>query len=209
MGQSAIKNPRRVVSQPGSGGGGTVDGSGTANEITYWVDSNTIGALAVATYPNLTQLSYVKGVTSAIQTQLNTKSPYPVAEWYSDNSANSPGDGGVIYSGRLNNNPYETVSTYRPVSPKTNAFWLVQVNGLITTALGSSEGITIELLNITQSTLEVLTTGFTLDKRVSSSGYLSSTLASTIGDEMQIRVTFPTWATNPTNVQIQFFLKAY
>lgn len=51
----------------------TVDGSGTTNEITYWVDSNTLGALAVATYPSLTELSYVKGLSSAIQTQLNAK----------------------------------------------------------------------------------------------------------------------------------------
>lgn len=55
--------------------GGTIDGSGTTNELVYWVDANTVGALAVATYPSLTELSYVKGVTSAIQTQINTKAP--------------------------------------------------------------------------------------------------------------------------------------
>jgi hypothetical protein len=55
------------------GAGGSVDGSGTTNEIAYWVDADTLGALAVATYPSLTELSYVKGVTSAIQTQLGTK----------------------------------------------------------------------------------------------------------------------------------------
>lgn len=54
-------------------GGGTIDGSGTANELSYWVDSNTLGSLAVATYPSLTELSYIKGVTSAIQTQINGK----------------------------------------------------------------------------------------------------------------------------------------
>jgi len=32
-----------------------------------------VASLAVATYPSLTQLSYVKGVTSAIQTQLDNK----------------------------------------------------------------------------------------------------------------------------------------
>lgn len=58
-----------------SAGGGTIDGSGTTNELTYWVDSNTIGSLSTATYPSLTELSYVKGVTSAIQTQINTKAP--------------------------------------------------------------------------------------------------------------------------------------
>lgn len=50
-----------------------IGGSGTANEITYWVNSTTLGSLTTATYPSLTELSYVKGVTSSIQTQLNSK----------------------------------------------------------------------------------------------------------------------------------------
>jgi hypothetical protein len=45
--------------------------SGTNNEIAYFNSSSTIASLAVSTYPNLTELSYVKGVTSAIQTQIN------------------------------------------------------------------------------------------------------------------------------------------
>ena len=52
-----------------------INGSGTANEITYWVNSATVGSLSTATYPSLTELSYGKGVTSAIQTQINTKAP--------------------------------------------------------------------------------------------------------------------------------------
>jgi hypothetical protein len=48
-------------------------GTGTTNQITYWSGTNTIAALSTATYPSLTELSYVKGVTSAIQTQINTK----------------------------------------------------------------------------------------------------------------------------------------
>lgn len=47
--------------------------SGTINEIAYFDSATTIASLAVATYPSLTELSYVKGVTSAIQTQLGTK----------------------------------------------------------------------------------------------------------------------------------------
>lgn len=47
--------------------------SGTINEIAYFNSSSTISSLAVATYPSLTELSYVKGVTSAIQTQINAK----------------------------------------------------------------------------------------------------------------------------------------
>ena len=50
-----------------------VSGSGTANQLTYWVNSTTLGSLTTATYPSLTEISYVKGVTSSIQTQLNSK----------------------------------------------------------------------------------------------------------------------------------------
>lgn len=47
--------------------------SGTINEIAYFDTVGSVKSLAVATYPSLTELSYVKGVTSAIQTQINAK----------------------------------------------------------------------------------------------------------------------------------------
>ncbi|MFY7883839.1 MAG: beta strand repeat-containing protein, partial [Dolichospermum sp.] len=51
-----------------------VTGTGTNNEIAYFnATGSTIASLSTATYPSLTELSYVKGVTSAIQTQLNGK----------------------------------------------------------------------------------------------------------------------------------------
>ena len=52
------------------GGWGTV-WPWTINEIAYFDTTTSIASLAVATYPSLTQLSYVKWVTSAIQTQIN------------------------------------------------------------------------------------------------------------------------------------------
>lgn len=48
-----------------------IGGSGTTNEISYFTASGTIASLSTATYPSLTELSYVKGVTSAIQTQID------------------------------------------------------------------------------------------------------------------------------------------
>lgn len=54
--------------------GGGVSGTGTINEIAYFTSTgSTIGSLTTATYPSLTELSYVKGVTSSIQTQIGTK----------------------------------------------------------------------------------------------------------------------------------------
>ena len=48
-----------------------ITGSGTTNEIAYFTAPQVIASLTTATYPNLTELSYVKGVTSAIQNQIN------------------------------------------------------------------------------------------------------------------------------------------
>jgi hypothetical protein len=47
--------------------------SETASTIASFDASKNVKSLATATYPNLTELSYVKGVTSAVQTQINTK----------------------------------------------------------------------------------------------------------------------------------------
>lgn len=58
--------------------GGKVDTSaisGTTNQIAYFSSSNVLDALTTATYPSLTELSYIKGATSAIQTQLDLKAP--------------------------------------------------------------------------------------------------------------------------------------
>lgn len=48
-------------------------GSLTASQLVATDASKALTSLAVATYPSLTEISYVKGVTSAIQTQLNAK----------------------------------------------------------------------------------------------------------------------------------------
>lgn len=45
----------------------------TASRIAAFGASKTLEALSTATYPSLTELSYVKGVTSAVQTQIDSK----------------------------------------------------------------------------------------------------------------------------------------
>jgi hypothetical protein len=51
-----------------------ITGVGTVNEIAYFTAGQVIASLPVATYPSLTELALVKGVTgSAIQTQINGK----------------------------------------------------------------------------------------------------------------------------------------
>jgi hypothetical protein len=60
--------------------GGTLETNGaillsaaTANTLASFDGSKTISSLSTATYPSLTEISYVKGVTSAIQTQFSVK----------------------------------------------------------------------------------------------------------------------------------------
>jgi hypothetical protein len=52
---------------------GSAVSGGTASQLLATDGSTNLQNLAVATYPSLTEISYVKGVTSAIQTQLNGK----------------------------------------------------------------------------------------------------------------------------------------
>lgn len=52
--------------------GGSGSPGGASGEIQY-NNAGAFGGLDTATYPSITELSYVKGVTSAIQTQLNNK----------------------------------------------------------------------------------------------------------------------------------------
>ena len=59
-----------VVQYTPSGG---ISGGGTTNEIAYFNGTSSIASLPVATYPSLAELAYVKGVTSAIQTQIDAK----------------------------------------------------------------------------------------------------------------------------------------
>lgn len=47
----------------------------TASTVAIFDASKNVTSASTATYPSLTELAYVKGVTSAIQTQLNAKAP--------------------------------------------------------------------------------------------------------------------------------------
>lgn len=60
----------RVYTLPDTSGT-VVLGTGTLNQIAYFSAGNVISSLNTSTYPSLTELSYVKGVTSSLQLQLD------------------------------------------------------------------------------------------------------------------------------------------
>jgi len=65
--QSQLNGKQATLTNP-------VTGTGTNNQIAYFNSTgSTIASLSTATYPSLTELSYVKGTTSAIQTQIDGK----------------------------------------------------------------------------------------------------------------------------------------
>ena len=67
----AVNQNLQTVDSP-TFAGVTLSGQ-TASRIAGFDASKNLTALDTSTYPNLTEISYVKGVTSAIQTQLNAK----------------------------------------------------------------------------------------------------------------------------------------
>jgi len=56
----------------------------TASTIAHFDGTKNIESLPLATYPSLTELSYVKGVTSAIQTQLDNATEIAYETWSTD-----------------------------------------------------------------------------------------------------------------------------
>lgn len=64
--QTQLNGKQNTITNP-------ITGTGTNNELAAFNSGTSITSLPLATYPSLTELSYVKGVTSAIQTQLNGK----------------------------------------------------------------------------------------------------------------------------------------
>jgi hypothetical protein len=68
-----VQNAAGTVTQSVTGNGVIKSAALTASELTATDASKNIVSLPVATYPSLTELTYVKDVTSAIQTQLDGK----------------------------------------------------------------------------------------------------------------------------------------
>ena len=80
----------------------TIIGPGTINEIAYFDTANTVASLAVATYPSLTELAFLKGTTSSVQTQLNAKqASITVSDThilYSDGANNPAGTAAMTFN---------------------------------------------------------------------------------------------------------------
>jgi hypothetical protein len=174
----------------------------TASRILSTDASKNITALDTATYPSLTELSYIKGLTSAIQTQLNAK----VYTLIGGCSNSSPADSTTYYIG---GHPATTILT----SAANTVALAVPVSGTIISSVvymvganGTNENTTFEV-RVNDTTSATITSAASL-AAIASTGAIASNYAMsqavTAGDWLHLRMICPAWATNPTGVRIWF-----
>lgn len=217
--QSAVKNyvdvglgtKQNTLTNP-------VTGTGTNNELTYFnATGSTVASLSTATYPNLTELSYVKGVSSAIQTQIGNKQDTLVSgtniKTVNGNTllgsgnvvtygytlqvqalTSSPADGATIYFGNLPKAPTTTGATSKIYIREAGTITVAEIYCYSGTA-GTAENWSLYIRkNNTTDTL-IATVGSATNERVFSNTGLSIAVA--VGDYIEIKAINPTWATNP------------
>lgn len=185
----------------------------TASRVAILDASKDIVGADTATYPSLTELSYVKGVTSAIQTQLDgklstTTPKLIVSQDFGAVLSSSPVDGSVLYLSFPINQAPNATATNRKCKLPTGVIRSGNIGINVNNVLGSSETITFNLRDITNSTSTLLGTG-TAD--ATSNSFLISGLNISVSSSNNycIEVSAPTWATNPTNVQYYITLNIF
>lgn len=105
-GMDILSNNGTLTALFGAGGGanstfygGSKFDYATASTLAIFDASKNLISAATATYPDLTELSYVKGVTSAIQTQINALANGMIYKGNWDTSAGTFPGGGVAQTG--------------------------------------------------------------------------------------------------------------
>jgi hypothetical protein len=192
----------------------------TASRILSTDGSKYITALDTATYPSLTELSYVKGATSAIQTQLNAKQDTittgTAAQYLKGDLSLGTYQGYVVHVGCTNSTPADattyfigghfgttilttTANTLRVYFPKAGTIKAIYVT--FTQGVGTNEASTISFrLNDTTDTQISAAVDNSAAQTTVSNTSLSIAVAQ--GDFGHIKWVTPTWVTNPTGLRI-------
>lgn len=170
----------------------------TASRVAILDASKDIVGADTATYPSLTELSYVKGATSAIQTQIDSKSC--VEFMFGTTTVYSPADSTTYYFTFQTNLIINTTATLRQFKgvDKTVFSFGVYVDPQGT--LGSNEDVTFNLRNITDGVSSLLgTLDFTVRGEMVLMDVATPILMSS-SKYYSIEMVTPAWATNPTSV---------
>lgn len=157
---------------------GTVKGSGdTNNQLAYWTNATTLGFLPLTIYPTLAELSYVKGVTSSIQTQINAKQATLVSgtNLKTVNGNSLLGSGDLSVSSQWNNDTYG-ITYASNVAVGSSSRSDVKIYGYSTTSTigvygNSSTGVGVEGVSGSNYGIYGASTSGTAVSASSSSGY--------------------------------------
>ena len=172
----------------------------TASTIAHFDGSKRLKSLATSTYPSLTELSYVKGVTSAIQTQLNAKTDVYAVQCGAAIQATVADSTnyhmGIAVAATLN-----TTSSIRRFK-FTNAGSVKEVSwNLFQSVNGSNETVTLYLRNESTSTDNLIGT-FTSDfgaNSVLSTLFTGLSITVNTTNDYVFKIATPAFGTNPTN----------
>lgn len=173
----------------------------TASTIASFDGSKKIKSLSTSTYPSLTELAYVKGVTSGIQSQLDSK--VFVLKMFTV-SGFAPADATTYYFGGVQTSPVTTAASkqYKLPYACTLVGYSVSATNNTTNATTESSTIALRVNN---------TSDLTLSSSVSFGGtvpvtnqYVGTGLSTSYAanDLIEVKWTTPTWATNPTAIAV-------
>jgi len=177
--------------------------SETSSRLAIIDASKNLKSADISIYPSLPELAFVKGLTSAIQPQLDSKLSLSSTILFTHSQLN-PADGITYFFGAVSSNAANTSTTAlrRGFAPFNGFIYggLIQVQ--VASTLGTSETATLKINNKTQST--TVTMLATVKYDVIAAGFaftLGSPFSVNANDSLEIEVNMPTFATNPTNVQ--------
>jgi len=181
----------------------------TANELIATDANDTLVSLSTSTYPSLTELTYVKGLTASTQTQLNNKTDYYTITV--NQGGFSPADATTYYIGQGGYAPSTNVNTRNVSIPFTSTLTNVTiVSGAGNVASTENTTVIFRLNNTTDTTLlstvkfsggNAQSNGATLTYNIS-----GLTISVNANDFFEIKFTTPTWVTNPTSASLTMML---
>lgn len=195
----------------------------TASRLAQIGASKEVDSLNTTTYPSLTEISYVKGVTSAIQTQIDSKQATLVSatniKTINSNSLLGAGDliikqywipvatlsgtvtsGATRYFGSVLRTAGATAGESKIYFQQTGTITIADIVFFAGATIGSNENISIYVrLNNTTDYL-VATVGAATAERHFVNTSINVPIANAGTDYIEMKIVTPSWATPPTGV---------
>lgn len=177
----------------------------TASELTATDSNKKLVSLPVATYPSLTELTYVKGVTSALQTQLDSKLASTTEMLLGEYGFPSlaPADATIYYFGEYTPTSSSTTQSVSKFQFANN-YTITKVIVTLRCATNASNQSVSFYLREAATTDHTITTSLDMSTIGANTNrvfvYSGLSIAATSGTNYELKLLTPTWVTNPTSV---------